>query len=595
MIYHFKQLGLWFVFASVLCINTANSEETMKRDIQPDTWVATDALGRTLPTSEEVGLPRENRTVAMFYFLWLNAHSTSGPWDITKILAQDPDAIQKPESPLWGPKLHFHTWAEPLFGYYTSTDEWVFRKHAQMLADAGVDAVIFDVTNQSIYIEQYRALCKAFTEARADGSATPQIAFLCPFGDPSRVVRNLYNDLYGTGDFEDLWFRWQGKPLIMADPDMVDEELRDFFTFRKPEPGYFHKDDHPDRWGWLDVYPQHIYKNSAGEVEQMTVGVAQNSQQAKRLSSFTEPNTTGRSWHNGAEDKTPGAVRYGLNFAEQWKYALEVDPQCLFITGWNEWIAMRLNDFGSVQDPVMFVDQFDQEHSRDIEPMNGGHGDNYYWQLIQNVRRYKGVRPIPTSNGPKTINIQGDFSQWKDVEPEYLDDIGDVQHRNSPGWGEVGNYINDSGRNDFVSSKITYDDENIYVYVKTKDPISPHTDPAWMMLLIEADGNDQNGWWGFDFIVNYHVIDETNSELQYSIGGWDWREMPGGKVLITRQVKGNEMQFSIPRKALGLIDGPPKFDFKWLDNTAGSGDMMQVFTHGDTAPNARYRYRFIGK
>jgi hypothetical protein len=25
----------------------------------------------------------------------------------------------------------------------------------------------------------------------------------------------------------------------------------------------------------------------------------------------------------------------------------------------------------------MFVDQFDQEHSRDIEPMRGGHGDDY--------------------------------------------------------------------------------------------------------------------------------------------------------------------------------------------------------------------------
>jgi hypothetical protein len=38
---------------------------------------------------------------------------------------------------------------------------------------------------------------------------------------------------------------------------------------------------------------------------------------------------------------------------------------------------------------VIFVDEFIQEFSRDIEPMNGGHGDNYYYQLVDYVRRYK--------------------------------------------------------------------------------------------------------------------------------------------------------------------------------------------------------------
>ena len=39
-------------------------------DTMSDTWVATDGLGRTLPTFSEVGGPRTNRTVALFYFLW---------------------------------------------------------------------------------------------------------------------------------------------------------------------------------------------------------------------------------------------------------------------------------------------------------------------------------------------------------------------------------------------------------------------------------------------------------------------------------------------------------------------------------------------
>ena len=38
---------------------------------------------------------------------------------------------------------------------------------------------------------------------------------------------------------------------------------------------------------------------------------------------------------------------------------------------------------------TFFVDEFLEEYSRDIEPMQGGHGDNYYYQLISYVRRLK--------------------------------------------------------------------------------------------------------------------------------------------------------------------------------------------------------------
>ena len=70
------------------------------------------------------------------------------------------------------------------------------------------------------------------------------------------------------------------------------------------------------------------------------------------------------------------------------------------------------------------MDQFDQEFSRDIEPMKGGHGDNYYWQLVANVRRFKGAPPLPQASRPKTIRIAGGFEQWHDVAPEFADHVG---------------------------------------------------------------------------------------------------------------------------------------------------------------------------
>ena len=48
----------------------SRSESSPVWDTYSDTWVATDALGRRLPTYAEVGPPRKNRTVGLFYFLW---------------------------------------------------------------------------------------------------------------------------------------------------------------------------------------------------------------------------------------------------------------------------------------------------------------------------------------------------------------------------------------------------------------------------------------------------------------------------------------------------------------------------------------------
>lgn len=559
------------------------------RDTHPDTWVATDALGRTLSTNEQVGPPRNGRYVGIFYFLWMGQHGLDGPYDITRILTRDPDAMSKPDSPLWGPLHKFHYWGEPLFGYYLSTDKWVYRKHAQMLSDAGIDMVLFDVTNQFTYPESYTALCEAWTEVRANGGRTPQIAFLTPFGDPRKVVRALYDDLYSKGLYRDLWFQWRGKPLVLADPAKVDDDVKGFFTFRKPQPDYFQGPTGPDQWGWLEKHPQHIFYGSDNRPEQMVVGVGQNGHYGK-LCAFSEKDTYGRSWHNEGKDKSRGAVNLGLNFAEQWARALEVDPEFIFITGWNEWIAMRLDEFAGVREPVMFCDQYTQEYSRDVEPMKGGHEDNYYYQMIDCIRQYKGVRPPPSPGAPKTIRTDGNFADWRDVAPEYRDDIADTAHRDHPGWGSEGQYVNNTGRNDIVACKVARDDRFVYFYATTREPITPHTDPGWMMLFVDSDRDHRTGWNGFDFVINRQTPGERTTLLERSKSGWNWQPVSE----VRYRAKGNEIQIAVPRTALGLDlpNKPLRLDFKWADNTAITGDVMEFYTNGDTAPNGRFAYRF---
>src|SRR5262249_51705866 len=136
-------------------------------------WPATDSLGRSLPMAGDPGVPvpRADRRVGMFYFLWHNdvrgkPPAFSGPYDVSQILAQDPNALRHPGSLLWGSPGVAHYWAEPLYGYYFSADPWVLRRHAQLLTAAGIDVLIFDTTNAETYPKAYRRLCSVFQEVR---------------------------------------------------------------------------------------------------------------------------------------------------------------------------------------------------------------------------------------------------------------------------------------------------------------------------------------------------------------------------------------------------------------------------------------------
>ena len=142
-------------------------------DVPCTPWPAIDALGREVPTFAEAGSPRAGRYVGMFYFLWHDRLGKSpygdGPYDVSKIMARDPDALSKPDSPLWGPNGMYHYWSEPLYGYYLSTDQWVLRRHAQLLADAGIDTLILDATNALTYRKAYLQLCEVYRQVRRDG------------------------------------------------------------------------------------------------------------------------------------------------------------------------------------------------------------------------------------------------------------------------------------------------------------------------------------------------------------------------------------------------------------------------------------------
>jgi len=224
--------------------------------------------------------------------------------------------------------------------------------------------------------------------------------------------------------------------------------------------------------------------------------------------------------------------------------------------------------------------------------MRGGHGDNYYYQLVANVRRYKGVPALRKASGPVSIPSEGSFHLWRSVRPEYWDPVGETLPRDFDGVAKQ-HYVNRTGRNDFELMKVARDDQNVYFYARTHDPITPWNGGNWMMLLIDADGNPSTGWEGYDFIVNRTVLNDTTTVLEKNTGGWNWTKV----AEVSYRVEGNELQLAIPRAALGLPTGKTGFtlDFKWADNLQRPGDVMDFYLSGDVAPDGRFKYRYLAQ
>jgi hypothetical protein len=187
----------------------------MSRNCDIRAVVGTDRLGRKLPLPEQAGALRENRLVGMFYFVCHDQNGTDGPYDVEKIIAKDPSAANDMNHPLWGPinSVAYH-WGEPLFGYYLSKDEWVIRKHIEMLSYADVDFIVFDTTNRAIYFEQTTLIMRLISEYDKLDYKVPKVAFYTNT-ESGATVDEIYNRIYKENLYPESWFYLDGKPFII--------------------------------------------------------------------------------------------------------------------------------------------------------------------------------------------------------------------------------------------------------------------------------------------------------------------------------------------------------------------------------------------
>ena len=587
--------------------------------VDPGTWVFTDGLGRVSLTNAEVGDPRD-KTVAMFFWTWHCNFNGSEPINVQQAVEKYPEAIHDFDHPVWQTG-GANFWNESIYGYYNGLDPWVFRRQAELLANAGVDTIFTDNSNSTATWQAgYTALMESWDQAMKDGVKAPKVSFLLPFGggaDSVTQLKSLYTDIFLDQKYQNLWFYWDDKPMILAHSsnldqnDLMEKEIAGFFTFRTPYSHYGKLTNrHMGEWGWLNLYPQvPFYKDRDGfgdkVIEEMTVGVAQNHDyKVGSISAMNGNFVCGRSYTSEYKDRYlkegAEASKWGYNFAEQWDYAIEKDPQVIFVTGWNEYIAGRYETWptgypSEVQNA--FPDQFSDEFSRDIEPSKGALQDHYYYQLVNGVRRFKGVNPIPTPSVQATIDLNGSIDQWKNVEPYYGAYIGNTFDRDCKGYGSK-YYTETSGRNDIIGAQVARDDEFVYFLVECNENITPYTDSLWMNLYIDSDQSRQ-GWSTFEFVVNKSAASEKTLVLEKFTADNDYAKTE--KVAdVEYKVDGKYMTVKIAKSDLGLTGDDYTINFAWTDNVHDegdyskfSGDIMDFYISGDVAPGGRFKFSYI--
>ena len=591
-----------------------------KRPVDYSTWTATDALGRTTADNAKAGDPNPNRYVGLFYFLcWTGAGQHVQ--DNTKLYVENgADGVREFLNSGRSGEAY---WAEPYFGYYRNTDSWVYRKHAYMLEAAGVDFVYLDISNSEVFVDGHMTLFDTWLEMRREGIDTPQIVFFCGDSGPTFAshIQKLYATVYSDDNwdtYKELFFTWEGKPLIFGNPDSLSAAdrrlLRSKFTVRRSW-AWVDKDNY---WPWLQEYRADRRtgevsmenggwgRDASGKLESLSVALGHHATTSK-----------GRSFANGRQPSNrQGDYEFssiersgqGLGFAFQFESAMKLigdhvkpeDPFVMMITGWNEWIAgcfRESGNFCNTTSDYRYVDNFNPEFSRDAEPMrnrNGyGFGDNYYYQMTDYIRQFKGFSETPVADHQKTVDVY-DLNTWGDIELTYMDSVGDVEHRNSISYDSDFRYINGTGRNDFEYAQVSQDEDNLYFLVKCRHDIILDDGANWMNLYLDVDGDATNGWAGFDFLLNRDR--DSFAVTVDRISGTDMKaETVGGAYYA---VQGQYMTIRLPKELVGLSGRVAALNFKWADNSVdpaseGDKDPMGFMDLGDTAPDNRFSFRYL--
>ena len=534
------------------------------------------AAALLLVTSVFAGETGKKKDVGIFYFVWLGQHpgQQKGIYDISKLLKEAPEDLwAAPEGTPKSPAGQFHFWGEPLYGYYDSRDPWVVTRHVELLMNAGIDYLMFDTTNAVVYPEAISVVLNVLKKFASQGFDVPKVAFYTNSAS-GRSVQMIYDNFVKSGEWDGLFYSPKGKPMVVGltkknkssdqgtNPDYISDELQEIFDVRESQWPNAPYDENAFPWMSWDN-PQRLHNGV------ISVSVSQHSVETVTFSDTTT--CRGRGWDAKTHKEIKEDFRNGRNFRNQWQTVFDnIDKiDNVFVTGWNEWIALKLLN-GKKE--AIFVDLFNEEFSRDAEMMRGGYGDNFYMLLAENVRRYKGDCGVAAQKG----------KVFRDFE-------GDALVRDFKNFDGSGRYIDSSARNDIVEITVSESAAAVTFEVRTASDVIPYAqgDLNWMNILVKTDDSSDKAF-EYDYVINrYPTVNGVTTVERICAYG---RKVLSGRA--TYSVSGDILRVTVPFGALGLEAGDVHFGFKVADNVADPDDIMEYYVSGDSAPIGRLSFDY---
>lgn len=284
------------------------------------------------------------------------------------------------------------TWNVPLINPYDSTDREAVYQHGIWFAEADIDFVFVDWSNNTEYDPQtMRGPHSDFTmiEEATDvlfevWAEIPNAPKICIFvgpghsgienvknGNHQKKVNQVYKNYIENKKYNEMYFYYEGKPLLMcygatptlygADPEWKDDR----FTVRwvtgyvgQQKELYNEKTLQSKRyWSWEERGAQ-TYTVIDGMVEAVTCSAATRQQDAE-----------------GEREYIPPCMRNnGATLKKQFQRAVDLGAKIVLLVSWNEWVISE---------------QISVEQSKDLEPSEI-HGTFYYDLMKREIKKFKG-------------------------------------------------------------------------------------------------------------------------------------------------------------------------------------------------------------
>ena len=570
-----------------------------------------DSLGRVINTA---AAKDESKSVGIFYTAGMGFSKVDGIYDISKLLEEYGEHLVFYEDSELSPAEAEHWWGEPLYGYYKCADSYIMKKHVELFTAAGIDYIVLDVTNGWTYPVATTYMIEYIVELREQGWDTPQIVYYMHSLN-NKTVREVYNDMYSNPEFEEAWYKKDGKPVIIAytdtekdkaeaatrgvtdfsssDYDPLSQEILDYFYFVEPRwpndtmasligtPIY--DPDKKTGYAWIEwTQPLPVRDTSLGSY--MNVSVASHPAIPFSFSITHGANNWSRAYDPVLGMDSKNGVMEGTYFQACWDQVIENQPDTIMLVTWNGWNVLKLPYQGG---EYMYVDTVTLEYSLSIEMARGAYEDNYYMQSAENIRNYKFTGEAPARE-PQTIDINGSYAQWYITEGVYRQIGQDAYRRISSSVDGSITYRTTLPENNIQEIRVAHDDNNIYFMLRTEEDISAREEGnlSWMNLFIGAGEPALEGWEGYEYVLNRSGSDTATDIVKLNA---DFT----GEVVGQAEMKidGNRMFISVPRNLIGM-ENETQFYFKAADSVAVPDDIMEYYVSGSVMPMGRMSYEY---